>query len=52
MDIQNKLVVAMGEGVGGETEVGQMYAFIHRMNKQLGSTLQHKELYSISFDKP
>ena len=46
MDIQNKLVVAMGEGVG------QMYAFIHRMNKQLGSTLQHEELYSISFDKP
>ena len=29
----------------------QMYAFIHRMNKQLGSTLQRKELYSISFDK-
>ena len=43
MDIENRLVVAKGEGVGGgmEWEV-----------KQQGPTVQHRELYSISYDKP
>ena len=38
------------EGVGGWGQ--QMWAFIYRMDKQQGPTVQHRELYSISYDKP
>ena len=30
----------------------QMQAIIQRMDKQQGPTVQHSELYSVSFDKP
>ena len=46
-------------GVGGvwggmEWEVGvsRCKLFIYRMDKQQGLTVEHKELYSISYDKP
>ena len=37
-------------GVGGRSY--QMQAFLNRMDKQLGPTVQHRELYLISCDKP
>ena len=30
----------------------QMQTVIYRMDKQQGPTVQHRELYSISYDKP
>ena len=36
--------------VGGQSQ--QMYTFIRRMDKQQGSAAQHRELYSIPYDKP
>ena len=39
-----------GDGVGGWGQ--QIQAFMHRMNKQQSPTAQHKELYSICYDKP
>ena len=41
---------------GGRDGLGvwdqQMQTIIYRMDKQKGPTVQHKELYSISWDKP
>ena len=37
-------------GVGGWGE--QSEAIIYRKDKQQGPTVQHRELYSISYDKP
>ena len=48
------LVVAKRKGVAGgiEWEVGvSRYKLLHRVDKQ-GPTVQHRELYSISNDKP
>ena len=48
------LVVAKRKGVAGgiEWEVGvSRYKLFHRVDKQ-GPTVQHRELYSISNDKP
>ena len=39
--------VKLGEGWGE-----QMQAFIYRMDKRQGPAVQHRELYSISYDKP
>ena len=43
-------------GNGGRDGVGdwgqQMYAFIYRIDKKQGPTVQHRELYSIYYDKP
>ena len=43
-------------GSGGEEGLGvqdqQMQTIICRMDKQQGPTLQHREQYSISYDKP
>ena len=53
-DIKNRLVVAKGEGrreglgVWGQ----QMQTIVYRMDKQPGPTVQHRELRSISYDKP
>ena len=56
MDIKNSLVVAMGEGGEGRDGAGvwgqQMQTIIYRMDKQQGPTVAHRELYSISCDKP
>ena len=37
-----------GLGVWGQ----QMQTIIYRMDKQQGPTVQHRKLYSISYDKP
>ena len=37
-----------GLGVWGQ----QMQTIMYRMDKQQGPTVQHRELYSTSFDKP
>ena len=43
-------------GCGGKEGLGvweqQMQTVIYRMNKQQGPTVQHRELYSVSCDKP
>ena len=56
MDQKNRLVVAKGEGVreGVEWEVGtsRYKTVIHGGNKQQGPTAEHRELYSMSCDKP
>ena len=42
-------------GCGKDAEEGsgqQMEAFIYKVDKQQGPTLQHRELYLISYDKP
>ena len=48
--------VAKGEGAWGKGGLGdwcqQMQAIIYRMDKQQGPTVQHRELYSVSYDKP
>ena len=55
-DIENRPVVAKGEegweGDGMGVWDQQMQAIIYRMEKQQGPTVQHRELYSISCDKP
>ena len=54
-DIENRLVVAKGEGWGrdGVGVCGQkMQASIYKMDKQQSPTVQHRELYSVSCDKP
>ena len=38
------------EGLGVQDQ--QMQTIIYRMDKQQGPTVQHRELYSISCDKP
>ena len=49
-------MVAKGEGGGGRAGVGvwdeQMQTIIYRVDKQQGPTVEHRELYSISWDKP
>ena len=59
-DIENRLVVAQGEWKGGgavaerwiwSLELVDANCYIYRMDKQ-GPTVQHRELYSISYDKP
>ena len=48
-------MVAQGEGFGRgvEREAGvRRYELIQRVDKQQGPTVQHRELYSISYDKP
>ena len=40
----------VGVGVRGWDQ--QMQTSIHRMGKQQGPTVQHRELYAISCDKP
>ena len=56
MDIENRLVVAKGEGEWGRDGLGvwdqQMQTIIHRMDKQQGPTVEHRELYSVPCDKP
>ena len=53
---REQIGVCQGGGVWGREGVGgwgeQMQAFIYRMDKQRGPTVQHRELYSISCDKP
>ena len=51
---ENRLVVAKGdEGQGRDGVWGQqMQTVMYRMDKQQGPTVQHKELYSVSCDKP
>ena len=50
------LVVAKGEGRWGRDGVGvwdlQIQTSINRMDKQQGPTVEHRELYSVSCDKP
>ena len=50
------MAVAKREGLGGrgvDWEFGITDAnIIHRLNKQQGPTAKHRELYSISCDKP
>ena len=41
----------MGKGWIGSWDQ-QMQTIVQRMNKQQGPTIQHRELYSISCDKP
>ena len=49
-------MVAKGEGGEGGIEMEfwdcQMQTSMYRMDKQQGPTVQHRELYSISYDKP
>ena len=40
------------QGCGLELWDQQMQTIIYRMDKQQGPTVQHRELYSISCDKP
>ena len=56
-DVENRLVVAkwgvvVGErdGVGGCDQ--QMQTIIYRMDKQQSPTVEHRELYSVSYSKP
>ena len=55
-DIENRPVVAKGMGRLGRDGVGvcgqQMQTIIYSMDKQQGPTVEHRELYSISCDKP
>ena len=47
-----------GQGSGGWVRDGlgvqgqQMQTIIYRMDKQQGPTVEHRELYSVSWDKP
>ena len=41
----------LGEGWSGSLGLADV-SFIYRMDKQQGPTVQHRELYSISYDKP
>ena len=52
-DTENRLVVAEGGGGGVDWEFGisKCKLLTYRMDKQ-GPTVQHRELYSISCDKP
>ena len=53
--IENRAVVAKGEGrMGGGLGVWdwQMQTIIYTIDKQQGSTVQHRKLYSISCNKP
>ena len=49
-------MVAEGEGRWGRDGLGvwdeQTQTITYRMDKQKGPTVQHRELYSISCDKP
>ena len=55
-DIENRFVVAKGEGGWEREGLGiwdyQMQTIIYRMDKQHGPTVEHRELYSISCNKP
>ena len=47
--------IARVRGCGKDAEGGwgqQMEGFLYKMGKQQGPTLQHKELYLTSYDKP
>ena len=52
---ENRLVVVKNKGLGEEWS-GRLglasEAFIHRVKKEQGPTVQHRELYSIFYDKP
>ena len=56
LSLENRLLVAKGKGDGGgmdwEFGVSRWQTIIHRMDKQQGPTVWHRELYSISCDKP
>ena len=43
--------LAMGRGGRAVWEL-QMQTIIYRMDKEQGPTVQHRELYSISYDNP
>jgi len=46
-------LMGRGWGTGGVAGWGQhMLAFIYRLDKQQGPALQHREQYSILYDKP
>ena len=51
-DVENRLVVAKGEGGGGRDGLGvwgeQMQAVIYRLDKQQDPTVQHRKIYSVS----
>ena len=53
-DMENRCVVAKGEGVTGRAGLGvwawQMQTI--RKDKGPGPIAQHRQLYSISYDKP
>ena len=55
-DRENRLEVAKSEEGWGRDGLGvwdqQMQTVIYRMDKQQGPTVQHRELYSIPYDKP
>ena len=54
-DKDNRLTVAKGVGWGrDELRIWgqQMQTIIYRMDKQQDPTVQHRELYSMSCDKP
>ena len=55
-DIENRLAAAKGEGGGGgkdwEFGISRCKLFIHRLDKQQDPTVEHRELYSICWDKP
>ena len=54
-DIENRLVVARLEGGRKRDELGvwgyYMQTITFKMDKQQGPTVQHRELYPISWDK-
>ena len=56
MDIESRLVFAKQGRRWGRDGVGrkdwQMQTIIQRMDKQQGPTVENRELYSISGDKP
>ena len=47
-DIKNRLIAAKGKGVEGKME----WEFGVSMDKQQGPIVQHRELCSLSYDKP
>ena len=48
MDVENRFMVALGEGWSGKPGLADVS---YCMDKQ-GATVQHRELYSVSYDKP
>ena len=53
---ENRLMVAKGEAQEGKEGLGawgqQMETSIYRIEKQQGPSVQHREQYSISCDRP
>ena len=55
-DLENRLVVAKGEGAGSGMD-GSLGVIAHanitlRMDEQCGPAMPHRELYPISWDRP